>query len=147
MGRQCLWVDNVYGQTMSMGTQGWGGRPVTLHMATTARRQAAVPACHFRRWVSREMGGTPGLGRFPGEGNGNPLQHSRLGNPMKRGAWWAAVHGVTKSQDTIEQNNNKGVTVTHLRDISESSISRGHGDIQKSNCPGPWNYCNASIMY
>ena len=77
----------VYGQTMSMGTQGWGGRPVTLHMATTARRQAAVPACHFRRWVSREMGGTPGLGRFPGEGNGNPLQHSRLGNPMKRGAW------------------------------------------------------------
>ena len=74
-------------QPMSMGTQGWGARPVTLHMATTARRQTEVPACHFRRWVSREMGGIPGLGRFPGEGNGNPLQHSRLGNPMKRGAW------------------------------------------------------------
>ena len=34
----------------------------------------------------------------PGEGNGNPLQHSCLGNPMNRGAWWATVLGVTKSQ-------------------------------------------------
>ena len=38
----------------------------------------------------------PGLGRSPGEGNGNPLQHSCLGNPMDRGAWQATVHGVTK---------------------------------------------------
>ena len=36
--------------------------------------------------------------KFPGEGNGNPLQYSRLGNPMDRGAWWAAVHGVAKSR-------------------------------------------------
>ena len=35
----------------------------------------------------------PGLGRFPGEGNGNPLQYSCLGNPMHRGAWRATVHG------------------------------------------------------
>ena len=40
----------------------------------------------------------PRLGRSPGEGNGNPLQYPCLGNPMDRGAWWAAVHGVTKSQ-------------------------------------------------
>ena len=33
-----------------------------------------------------------------GEGNGNPLQYSCLGNPMVRGAWWAAVHGVAKSR-------------------------------------------------
>ena len=33
----------------------------------------------------------------PGEGNGNPLQYSCLENPMDGGAWWAAVHGVTKS--------------------------------------------------
>ena len=39
----------------------------------------------------------PGLGRFSGEENGNPLQHSCLENPMDRGAWWAAVHGVTQS--------------------------------------------------
>ena len=43
----------------------------------------------------------PGLGRFPGEGNGNPLQYSCLGNPMDRGAWWASVHGVTKSQTQL----------------------------------------------
>ena len=34
----------------------------------------------------------------PGEGNGSPLQYSCLGNPTGRGAWWATVHGVTKSQ-------------------------------------------------
>ena len=36
-----------------------------------------------------------------GEGNGNPLQYSCLENPMDRGAWWAAVHGVTKSQTRL----------------------------------------------
>ena len=44
-----------------------------------------------------DLGSIPGLGRFPGEGNGNPLQYSCLENPMNRGAWWAIVHGVAKS--------------------------------------------------
>ena len=39
-----------------------------------------------------------GLGRTPGEGNSNPLQYSCLENPMERGAWWATVHAVSKSQ-------------------------------------------------
>ena len=39
----------------------------------------------------------PELGRFPGEGNGNPLQYSWLGNPMDRGAGQATVHEITKS--------------------------------------------------
>ena len=39
-----------------------------------------------------------GLGRSLGEGNGNPLQYSCLENSMDRGAWWATVHGVSKSQ-------------------------------------------------
>ena len=39
----------------------------------------------------------PGSGRYPREGNGNPLQYSCLENPMDTGAWWAIVHGVTKS--------------------------------------------------
>ena len=38
-----------------------------------------------------------GLGRSPGEGNGNPLQYTCLENPMDRGPWWATVLGVTKS--------------------------------------------------
>ena len=40
----------------------------------------------------------PGLGRSPGEENGNPLQYPCLENLMDRGAWWATVHGVAKSQ-------------------------------------------------
>ena len=44
-----------------------------------------------------DTGSIPGLGRSPGGGNGNPLQDSCLENPMDRGAWWAAVHGVEES--------------------------------------------------
>ena len=43
------------------------------------------------------LGLIPGLGRSSGEGNGNPLQYSCLGNPMDRGGWQATVHGVAKS--------------------------------------------------
>ena len=63
----------------------------------------------FSRWCSdnkpayqcrrhRRHGFNPWLRRSPGEGNGNPLQYSCLGNPMDRGAWWTTVHGIAKSQ-------------------------------------------------
>ena len=79
-------------------------------------------------WITR-------LGRFPGEGNGNPLQDSCLGNPMDRGAWWATVHGVdlaTKQQYWQDES------FPHFRsfwllltDSSESSqrtlLLRAHG--------------------
>ena len=45
-----------------------------------------------------DLGSIPGLGRSPGEGNGNLLQYPCLENLKDRGAWWAAVHGVKKSQ-------------------------------------------------
>ena len=47
------------------------------------------------------LGSIPVLGRSPGEENGNPLQHSCLENPTDRGAWWAAVHRVTKSRTQL----------------------------------------------
>ena len=47
-----------------------------------------------------DEGSIPGSGRSPGEGNGNPLQYSCLGNPMDRGAWWATVRGVAESDMT-----------------------------------------------
>ena len=43
----------------------------------------------------------PGMGRSPEEGNGNPLHYSCLENSMDGGAWWATVHGVTKSQTRL----------------------------------------------
>ena len=48
-----------------------------------------------------DLGSIPGLGRSPGEGNGNPLQYSCLENSMDRGAWWAIVHGVAKSRTRL----------------------------------------------
>jgi len=53
-------------------------------------------------WAARgirvgEFGGLTHSIRPSGEGNGNPLQYSCLGNPMDGGAWWASVHGVAKS--------------------------------------------------
>ena len=60
---------------------------------------------------ARDAGSIPGSGKCPGGGRGNPLQYSCLENPMNRGAWWATVHGVAKSQARLsthkkEKNNN-----------------------------------------
>ena len=43
----------------------------------------------------------PGLGKFSGEENGNPLQYSCLENSMDKGAWWATIHGAAKSQTQL----------------------------------------------
>ena len=47
-----------------------------------------------------DVGSIPGPGRFPGEGNGNPLHDSCLENFMDRGTWWTTVHGVTELDST-----------------------------------------------
>ena len=47
------------------------------------------------------LGSSPWLGRITGEGNGKPLQYPCLENAMDRGAWWAAVHGIAKSQTQL----------------------------------------------
>ena len=72
-----------------------------------------------------DTGSTPGLQRFPGEGNGNPLQYSCLGNPMDREAWQATVQWVAKRSGhnlpTKTTNNKVGKdvekywTLTHCR--------------------------------
>ena len=65
-----------------------------------------------------DTGSIPGLGRSPGEGNGNPHQYSCLENPMDRGTWQAIVQGVTNS-DTTEQLSMQTTKVALL----SSSIS------------------------
>ena len=63
-----------------------------------------------------DLGLIPGSGRSPGEGHGNPLQYSCLENPMDGGAWWAIVHGVSKSW-------------TRLSDFTHFDLTDGLGQI------------------
>ena len=68
-------------------------------------------------WLSKhrkDMGWISGLGKSPGEGNGNPLQYSCLGKPTDRGAWRATVHGVTKSDMTKHEHEYSIMQRSHL---------------------------------
>ena len=55
-----------------------------------------------------DTGSTPGLGRSPRRGHGNPLQYSCLENPMDRGFWWTSVHRVVKSQTQLKRLSSSG---------------------------------------
>ena len=73
---------------------------------------------------AREEGSIPGLGRSPGEGNGNPLQYSFLENPMDRGAWRATVHGIAKEPDTTEWLNRQSGSAKGAL-LRSKAVSRG----------------------
>ena len=68
----------------------------TSWASLVAREKGKASACN-----AGDLGPTPGSGRSPGAGNGNPLQCSCLENPMDGGAWWAIVHGVEKSRTQL----------------------------------------------
>ena len=61
-----------------------------------------------------DLSSIPGLGIFPGEGNGYSLQYSCPENPMDRGAWWATVHGVTKSWTQLKQFSTHTYTYMYI---------------------------------
>ena len=63
-------------------------RPILVFKGFPGGAEVKASACNVG-----DLGSIPGLGRSPGEGNGNPLQYSCLENPMDGGAWWATVHG------------------------------------------------------
>ena len=73
----------------------------------------------------------PGSGRSPGEGHGNPLQYSCLENPMDRGAWWATVHGVAKSQTRLRD-------LTHFYPVvtvkNPRLLGAGNGNLLQYSC-------------
>ena len=73
---------------------------------------------------SADMGSIPGLGRSPGEGNGNPVQYSCLGNPRDRGAWWATVLGVVRELDTTKRLSSNGTELPYTyRQLPISLVS------------------------
>ena len=56
----------------------------------------------------------PGLGRTPGGGNGSLFQYSCLKNPIEKGAWWAAIHGITKSETLLRTYTQRDVSEVPL---------------------------------
>ena len=73
---------------------------VQLSESATDRHLSGFPGSSVVKNPPADIGDAGlilGLGRSPGEGNGNVLKYSGLGNPTGRGAWQAIVHGITKS--------------------------------------------------
>ena len=68
-------------------------KPIQVFPGSSVSKESACNA--------GDQGSIPRSGGSPGEGNGNPLQYSCLENSMDRGAWWATVHGDTKSQTQL----------------------------------------------
>ena len=77
-----------------------------------------------------DLGSIPGLGRSPGEGNGNPLYIPCLENPMKRGAWRTTVHRVAKSQKQLHAYTHTVVQSGHFmlcqQTVTEKKVSLGN---------------------
>ena len=111
---------------------------VTLHPSLTMIFRDGVYPCEgLLQWLSGkesacnagDLGSVPGSGKSPGGGHSNPLQYSCLENPMDRGAWRAAVHGVVQSRthlstyscDDLFQQETPFLTVSMPTDYAWSS--------------------------
>ena len=99
---------------------------------------------------TRDTGSIPGLGRSPGEGNGNALQYSCLENSIDRGAWWAAVHGTTEGWTWLSHWTHTH-THTHTHTIIHGWLNLqiwNHGYMEfwphEGRCPSslPWSAVN-----
>ena len=82
-----------------------------------------------------DLGSTPGSGRSPGGGRGNPLQCSCLENPVDRGAWQATVHGVTQSQTRLTDRH------THKQRPTACLLTPTQRPSSQHNLLGPQSLC------
>ena len=100
----------------------------------------------------RDAGLIPGSGRFPGEGHGNPIQHSCLENPTDRGAWQATVQGLQKSQTQLKRLSTHAHTCPELGGnnrrgrifVSMKLITNGRERLNKQSDPKTVNNDNRS---
>ena len=93
-----------------------------------------------------DLGSIPGLGRSPGEGNGNPFQDYCLENPMDRGAWQATAHGVTKSWTRLSDFTFSLSTVQYSK---QSPLPLDHENLillNFVNFSAPWQYPNLFVL-
>ena len=81
----------------------------------------------------RGWGSIPGSGRFPRGGHSNPLQYSCLENPIDRRAWWARVHGVTKSLTQLKWLS------MHMWDLSSLTRDQTHVPCTRRQILNHWN--------
>ena len=89
-----LTAPSWFRSVLVLGWVGGGGRCRASQVALVSGKESACQA--------GDLVSIPALGRSPGGEHGNPLQYSCLEKPMDRGAWWATVHGVTKSRTGLK---------------------------------------------
>ena len=102
--RDRTWVSYIAGRFFTV----WPTREASVRKTHLEFTYHVVQSTGLPSWLNSkesasnagDAGSIPGLGRSEG-GIGNPLQYSSLGNPTDRGAWWAIVHGIAKSQTRL----------------------------------------------
>ena len=122
-GRESLWKIKIPGICLFWV---WSPNLYYLHglVGFLGDASGKEPTCQCRR--HRDADSIPGSGRFPGAGNGNPLQYSCLENPMDRGDWRATVHGVTQSHnDWATKHVYTGLVISNYKiNVKNCSWSR-----------------------
>ena len=86
---------------------------------------------------TKDVGSIPESGRSPGEGNGNPLQYSCLGNPKDRGAWQATLHGAAKSQTRLSE---------HTQNVKTSGWGEGKRHLHREDYWGKFKIVKTHLL-
>ena len=142
---------NSHGQRSLVGYSPRGGKSWTWLRTSLVAHKVK----HLAYNVG-DLGSIPGSGRSSGEGNGNPLQHSCLENPMDGGAWWATVHGVARVGHDWETSLSLSNETTINAQRSQVSKSFNGRKVQsgmelRGGVDGRWktpdpSSCNASFL-